>query len=138
MMRMETFHIHALPAELLLGVRASGTDDAGGAAEHVAADGGERLRCCLRNAEPSASVLLFNYVPPLPPNPYRESGAAYIHADAGGSREAQPVFPGIGRSAKATWCRPSGGTCSRSTRGRAHAGVARPRELFGSDRFVRR
>jgi Protein of unknown function (DUF1203) len=81
-MCMNTFHIHALPTELLLRVRATGTDEAGGAAEHVTAEGGEPLRCCLRNAEPGASLLLFNYVPPLPPSPYRESGAVYIHADA--------------------------------------------------------
>lgn len=46
----------------------------------MAAKGGEPLRCCLRNAEPEESLILFNYEPPLPPSPYRERGAVFVHA----------------------------------------------------------
>ena len=44
------------------------------------AGGGEPLRCCLRNARPGESLILFNYEPPMPLSPYREMGAVFTHA----------------------------------------------------------
>lgn len=47
----------------------------------VRAAGGEPLRCCLRNARPGESLILFNYEPPMPLSPYREKGAVFAHAE---------------------------------------------------------
>lgn len=45
------------------------------------ANGGEPLRCCLRDATDGEELLLFNYEPPLPAaSPYREKGAIFTHA----------------------------------------------------------
>jgi hypothetical protein len=76
-----TFRIHALPAEILDGVRAGGPDASGNPVEHVVATGGEPVRCCLRDAEPGGELLLFGYEPPIPTSPYREVGAVFAHAD---------------------------------------------------------
>ncbi|WP_073950411.1 DUF1203 domain-containing protein [Streptomyces kebangsaanensis] len=75
------FRIHALPAEALNSVRASGVDALGHRAEHITAEGGEPLRCCLRDAESGDELLLFGYQPPLPAGPYREVGAVLAHAE---------------------------------------------------------
>jgi hypothetical protein len=75
------FRIHTLPAEALDNVRASGVDALGNHAEHITAEGGEPLRCCLRNARPGDELLLFGYQPPLPASPYREVGAVLAHAE---------------------------------------------------------
>jgi hypothetical protein len=53
-------------------------DDA--ASVEILATGGEPLRCCLRNAGPGESLILFNYEPLLPESPYREKGAVFAHA----------------------------------------------------------
>ncbi|NBM16166.1 DUF1203 domain-containing protein [Streptomyces sp. GC420] len=74
------FRVHALPAGVLEGVRARGVDAFGSRAEHITAEGGEPLRCCLRNAGPGEDLLLFGYQPPLPASPYREVGAVLAHA----------------------------------------------------------
>lgn len=76
-----TFRVHALPAEVLDGVRTSGADAFGNRAERMTAQGGEPLRCCLRDAEPGQGLLLFGYQPPLPASPYREVGAVFAHAE---------------------------------------------------------
>lgn len=45
------------------------------------ANGGEPLRCCLRDAEEGEEIVLFNHEPPLPPgSPYQEKGAVFTHA----------------------------------------------------------
>jgi len=46
------------------------------------AEGGEPLRCCLRDAVVGERCLLFNYQPPLPADsPYQERGAVFAHAE---------------------------------------------------------
>ncbi|WP_344321177.1 DUF1203 domain-containing protein [Streptomyces macrosporus] len=50
-------------------------------AERITAEGGEPLRCCLRDARPGDKLLLFGYQPPLPAGPYREVGAVLAHAE---------------------------------------------------------
>jgi Protein of unknown function (DUF1203) len=75
------FRTHALPVEVLDGVRASGVDASGNRVERIVAEGGDPLRCCLRNAEPGELLLLFGYEPPLPASPYREVGAVLAHAE---------------------------------------------------------
>lgn len=76
-----TFQIHALPVDLLDGVRRGSVDASGAPAEHVVAEGGEPLRCCLRDARPGEALLLFGYAPPIPPGPYREVGPVFAHAE---------------------------------------------------------
>jgi hypothetical protein len=49
--------------------------------EAITADGGEPLRCCLRDAAPGETCLLAGYEPPLPSSPYAERGAVFIHAE---------------------------------------------------------
>ena len=74
--------IHPIPSTVFDEVRASGVDMFGNPVEHVVANGGEPVRCCLRNARPGEQMVLFGYEPPLPPSPYREKGAVYAHAEA--------------------------------------------------------
>ncbi|WP_265447544.1 DUF1203 domain-containing protein [Flexivirga meconopsidis] len=59
----------------------------------VTADGGEPLRCCLRNAEPREQLLLTSYSPPLPDSPYREHGPIFLHADATDCTPLPAGFP---------------------------------------------
>jgi hypothetical protein len=75
-----SFQVHALPSDVLDGVRASGVDVSGHPIVHLAAAGGEPLRCCLRNAEPGEDAILFGHEPLLPASPYREIGAVFAHA----------------------------------------------------------
>lgn len=71
--------IEPIPSEVI--ERARSKQGAGSSeAVLVAAGGGEPLRCCLTNAAAGEGLLLFNYEPPLPPSPYREKGAVFVHA----------------------------------------------------------
>jgi hypothetical protein len=87
------FRIHALPANILHEVRASGVDAAGNRVERVVASGGEPLRCCLRNAEADQGLLLFGYEPPIPASPYREAGAVFSHAEPCHGPAATDAYP---------------------------------------------
>ncbi|MFC7549865.1 DUF1203 domain-containing protein [Plantactinospora sp. GCM10030261] len=75
-----SFLVHAIPAPVLDEVRATGRDVSAHPVVRIPADGGEPLRCCLRDAGPGEELLLFGYEPPLPPSPYREIGAVFAHA----------------------------------------------------------
>jgi hypothetical protein len=85
-------HIHALPDAALARVRSTDRDVSDQPVVHVAAEGGEPLRCCLRNAEPGERLILFGYEPPIGPSPYREIGAVFAHeaACAGPSADTYP------------------------------------------------
>ncbi|MGY0006345.1 DUF1203 domain-containing protein [Micromonospora sp. I033] len=72
--------IRPLPAEVLAEVRRTGRDASGQPPERSCAEGGEPLRCCLRDATPGEPLLLFGYAPALPPGPYREVGPIFAHA----------------------------------------------------------
>ncbi|MFL5363553.1 MAG: DUF1203 domain-containing protein, partial [Myxococcales bacterium] len=61
----ETFRIHSIPGQVLDDVRSSGLDASGNPVERVTGEGGEPLRCCLRNARAGESLLLFGYEPPI-------------------------------------------------------------------------
>ncbi|MEU4638049.1 DUF1203 domain-containing protein [Micromonospora chalcea] len=74
------FRIRPLPAGTLAELRRTGRDATGQPPEHRRATGGEPLRCCLRDARPDETLLLFGYAPPLPPSPYREVGPVFAHA----------------------------------------------------------
>lgn len=81
------FRIVALPAPLLAEVRADP------AVERHVAGGGEPLRCCLRDARACELLVLFNYAPPLPDSPYRETGAVFAHADACAGPARDDAYP---------------------------------------------
>jgi hypothetical protein len=68
--------IHALPTDVVSAARMDPS------AVHVTANGGEPVRCCLRDAAAGEELLLINYEPPLPGtgSPYREMGAVWVHA----------------------------------------------------------
>jgi uncharacterized protein DUF1203 len=84
------FQIHALPAGLLHDVRAGAHDRP---VERLVAEGGEPLRCCLRDARPGEEALLFGYEPPLPDSPYRETGAVFAHAGPCAGPTADQAYP---------------------------------------------
>jgi hypothetical protein len=91
--RMTRFHIHALPEEALAEVRSSGLDASGNRVEHVQAEGGEPLRCCLRNARAGEALLLFGYEPPIGNSPYREIGAVFAHAERCEGPASDDAYP---------------------------------------------
>jgi hypothetical protein len=70
--------IHALPANVLARMR-SATPDL--PVESCVAEGGEPLRCCLRDAKRGERCLLTGHEPPLPASPYVERGAVFVHRD---------------------------------------------------------
>ncbi|GHJ53528.1 hypothetical protein Nm8I071_28350 [Nonomuraea sp. TT08I-71] len=72
--------IRPVSAEVLADLRRTGRDASGQPPERSCAEGGEPLRCCLRDATPGEALLLFGYAPPLPPGPYREVGPIFAHA----------------------------------------------------------
>ncbi len=82
-----TFRIHSIPDEVLARVRASGVDASDNAVVRIEAEGGEPLRCCLRNARAGEAIVLFGYEPPIGASPYREIGAVFAHADACGGAD---------------------------------------------------
>jgi hypothetical protein len=65
-----------------------------GAGVPMTTEGGEPLRCCLRDAEAGEEALLFNYEPPLPEeSPYREKGAVFTHAAPCAGPESVTTYP---------------------------------------------
>jgi hypothetical protein len=87
------FTIHALPDSVLDDVRSSGIDVSGNRVEQVAAEGGEPLRCCLRDATAGESLILFGYAPDIPASPYREVGAVFAHAGRCNGPAAADEYP---------------------------------------------
>ncbi|MDT4899378.1 MAG: hypothetical protein QOJ78_308 [Pseudonocardiales bacterium] len=87
------FQIHALPIAVLDDVRATGLDVSGTPAEQVVADGGEPMRCCLRDARAGEHLILFGYEPPIPTSPYREIGAVFAHAESCDGPAAVDEYP---------------------------------------------
>ena len=75
------FVIHAIPPDALERVRTSALDASGNAVERLKAEGGEPLRCCLRDALAGEELILFGYEPPIGKSPYREIGAVFAHED---------------------------------------------------------
>jgi hypothetical protein len=88
-----TFRIHVIPDETLRETRSSGVDISGNPIEHLVAEGGEPLRCCLRDAQPGDELILFGYEPPIPASPYREIGAVLAHTHPCGGLAAVDSYP---------------------------------------------
>jgi hypothetical protein len=86
------FTIHALDPEQLQSVRRTGLDVSGNPPAPWVAEGGEPVRCCLRDAVKGEQLLLFGYEPVLPASPYREVGAVFAHREpcAGPSGDGYP------------------------------------------------
>jgi hypothetical protein len=89
---MTSFQIHALPAAVVASARTTASTTSTPTAV-VVADGGEPVRCCLRDAAPGDELLLFNYEPLLPASPYREVGAVYVHAHDCSSAPSTDAYP---------------------------------------------
>jgi hypothetical protein len=80
--KKSSFRVHALAADVLARIRSTRQDASGTPVESLRAEGGEPLRCCLRNALPGEAILLFGYEPPIGRSPYREIGAVFAHIEA--------------------------------------------------------
>jgi hypothetical protein len=78
-MESMSFEIHPLPIAILNQIRDTGRDVSGNPVERVVANGGEPLRCCLRDARAGEECILFGYEPSIPVSPYREIGAVFAH-----------------------------------------------------------
>jgi Protein of unknown function (DUF1203) len=81
------------PAELDA-IRTAGRDEAGNPPEAQASrDGGEPLRCCLREARPGERLLLIAYSPPGTAGAYAERGPVFVHADRCGGYRTPGEYP---------------------------------------------
>jgi hypothetical protein len=93
-MDQPSFRIHAIPTGVLARVRSSRRDASDNPVAPIRADGGEPLRCCLRNARAGEALLLFGYAPPIAADsPYREIGAVFAHAEPCAGPPASDAYP---------------------------------------------
>ena len=64
------------------GSRTAGQDEAGNPLTPQAdPEGGDPLRCCLRETRPGEEVLLIAHTPPGTSGAYAERGPVFVHAD---------------------------------------------------------
>jgi len=94
MTSLDSFRIRALPAAVLEAALADDASSSRCESVRLVAEGGEPLRCCLRNAHPDEELILFNYEPPLIASPYRELGAVLAHAggcEGAGEADSYPA-----------------------------------------------
>jgi hypothetical protein len=71
-----------IPPPRLQEIRAAGVDEAGnGLTIQTDANGGNPLRCCLRESVPGERLLLIAYTPPGARGAYAERGPVFIHAE---------------------------------------------------------
>ncbi len=77
-----TLVFEPIPAGELDKIRAAGMDEAGNRlTPQPDPEGGDPLRCCLRETRPGEQVLLIAYTPPGTAGAYAERGPVFIHAD---------------------------------------------------------
>jgi hypothetical protein len=77
-----TLDFKAIPAAELQEARTAGLDEAGNRlTPQLVTEGGDPLRCCLRQTRPGDSVLLIAYTPPGTSGAYAERGPVFIHAN---------------------------------------------------------
>lgn len=75
-----TLIFEPIPSGELEKIRAAGMDEAGNRLiPQTDAEGGNPLRCCLRETRPGEQVLLIAYTPPGASGPYAERGPVFIH-----------------------------------------------------------
>jgi hypothetical protein len=89
----KTVTIRALDETVLAAVRSPTRASASPARVAMEAEGGEPLRCCLRNAQPSEEIILFGHSPALPVSPYQEVGPVFAHARACGGPAFHDTYP---------------------------------------------
>jgi hypothetical protein len=76
-----TLVFEPIPPAVLEELRATGVDEAGNTlAAETDADGGNPLRCCLRETWPGERVLLIAYTSPGGQGAYAERGPVFVHA----------------------------------------------------------
>lgn len=78
---MTELRVTALPPDRLTSLRARGTDELGNPIEAMAAEGGEPLRCCLRQAQPAESIAVISYSPFTQRSHWTEVGPVIVHFD---------------------------------------------------------
>jgi hypothetical protein len=84
----------AIPTDELDAIRTAGRDEAGNPLDtHVDQDGGEPLRCCLRESRPGDRLLLIAYSPPGTAGAYAERGPVLVHADRCGGYRTPGEYP---------------------------------------------
>jgi hypothetical protein len=84
----------AIPPAELDAIRAAARDEAGNPlAAQASRDGGEPLRCCLREARPGERLLLIAYSPPGTAGAYAERGPVFVHADRCGGYRTPGEYP---------------------------------------------
>jgi Protein of unknown function (DUF1203) len=88
-----SYEISRIPDDVLSRVRATDLDASGNPVAHLVAEGGEPMRCCLRNARTGEHAILFGYEPVLPASPYREIGAVFAHAEECGGPAFDSGYP---------------------------------------------
>lgn len=77
-----TLIFEAIPARELREIRTAGRDEAGNRLTSQAdTEGGNPLRCCLRETRPGEQVLFIAYTPPGTVGAYAERGPVFIHAE---------------------------------------------------------
>lgn len=78
----DTFVFEPIPPATLAELRATRIDEAGNRLTvQTDADGGNPLRCCLRETAPGERVLLIAYTPPGTRGPYAERGPVFTHPE---------------------------------------------------------
>jgi hypothetical protein len=89
-----TLVFEPIPAAELDRIRAAGADEAGNRLTPQAdPEGGNPLRCCLREARPGEQVLLIAYTPSGTAGAYAERGPVFIHADPCGGYATPDRYP---------------------------------------------
>src|SRR6266545_2504796 len=73
---MPTFTVHALPEDVAADARRSP-----GAVPALAGDGSYPVRCCLRDADDAAGVVLTSVMPFRGESPYAARSPVYVHAE---------------------------------------------------------
>jgi hypothetical protein len=78
----QTLVFEPIPARALAALRAAGTDEAGNRLiVQQDPEGGNPLRCCLRETRAGERVLLIAYTPPGASGPYAERGPVFVHPE---------------------------------------------------------
>lgn len=92
-----TLVFEPIPSGVLEKIRAAGTDEAGNQlTRQVDNEGGNPLRCCLRETRPGELVLLIAYTPSGTSGPYAERGPVFVHPDpCEGYRSSHLYPPGL-------------------------------------------
>ncbi len=89
-----TLVFEPIPAIELDEIRAARVDEAGNRLTPQAdPEGGNPLRCCLRETRPGEQVLLIAYTPPGTAGAYAERGPVFIHAEPCGGYATPDRYP---------------------------------------------